>query len=83
MRVLRRTFLRGRRLSAPFSSSATAALPSTASESANLLEQGRAFARRCPLATPLGDYEFWFSTAANRARFAADPWKFAPKYGGF
>ena len=36
-----------------------------------------------PLATPLGDYEFWFSTAANRARFASDPWKFAPKYGGF
>ena len=36
-----------------------------------------------PLATPLGDYEFWFATAANKARFAADPWKFAPKYGGF
>ena len=34
-------------------------------------------------AKSLGSYEFWFSSAANAAKFAADPWKFAPKYGGF
>ena len=27
--------------------------------------------------------EFWFSSAANRDAFAADPWSYAPKYGGF
>ena len=32
---------------------------------------------------PLGQYEFWFASAANKATFAADPWKYAPKYGGF
>ena len=32
---------------------------------------------------PLGSYEFWFQSGANKAKFAADPWKFAPKYGGF
>mmetsp|Transcript_15630 Transcript_15630/g.17375 ORF Transcript_15630/g.17375 Transcript_15630/m.17375 type:complete len:179 (-) Transcript_15630:27-563(-) len=28
-------------------------------------------------------YEFWFSTPANMALFKANPWKYAPKYGGF
>ena len=28
-------------------------------------------------------YEFWFSTAQNRDKFAADPWKYAPKNGGY
>ena len=28
-------------------------------------------------------HEFWFASAANRDKFAADPWKFAPKFGGF
>ena len=28
-------------------------------------------------------YEFWFSTAQNRDTFAADPWKYAPKNGGY
>ena len=32
---------------------------------------------------PLGAYEFWFASAANKAKFAADPWAYAPKYGGF
>jgi len=30
-----------------------------------------------------GTYQFWFSNESNRAKFAADPWRFAPKYGGF
>lgn len=29
------------------------------------------------------DYEFWFSSAANKAAFAADPWRYAPAWGGF
>ena len=33
--------------------------------------------------TPLGPFEFWFHSAANRARFQADPWKYAPRWGGF
>jgi hypothetical protein len=28
------------------------------------------------------DYEFWFSTAANAAKFATDPWKYIPQFGG-
>ena len=31
----------------------------------------------------LGDYEFWFANEANKEKFAADPWKYSPKYGGF
>ena len=27
--------------------------------------------------------EFWFSTEANKALFVADPWKYAPRWGGF
>ena len=30
-----------------------------------------------------GEYEFWFQNEANRGRFALDPWRYAPKYGGF
>jgi hypothetical protein len=26
---------------------------------------------------------FWFASAANAAAFAADPWRYAPAYGGF
>jgi hypothetical protein len=33
--------------------------------------------------TELGPWEFWFSSEANRARFEADPWKYAPRWGGF
>jgi hypothetical protein len=33
--------------------------------------------------SPRFTYEFWFSTAENRDKFAADPWKYAPKYGGW
>ena len=28
-------------------------------------------------------YNFWFASSAHRDAFAADPWAFAPKYGGF
>jgi len=28
-------------------------------------------------------YQFWFSTAKNRDLFLADPWKYAPAWGGF
>ena len=28
-------------------------------------------------------YTFYFKDAANRDAFSADPWSFAPKYGGF
>ena len=31
----------------------------------------------------LDGYTFLFSSAANRALFEADPWKYAPAYGGF
>lgn len=34
-------------------------------------------------ATELGPWEFWFDSEANRARFEADPWKYAPRWGGF
>ena len=27
--------------------------------------------------------EFWFSSAANAATFQADPWTYAPRWGGF
>ena len=33
--------------------------------------------------SPRFEYEFWFANAANRDLFAADPWRYAPKYGGF
>ena len=33
--------------------------------------------------SPRFTYQFWFSTAGNRDAFAADPWKYAPKNGGF
>ena len=26
---------------------------------------------------------FWFVSAGNRDAFAADPWRYAPQYGGF
>mmetsp|Transcript_19260 Transcript_19260/g.32238 ORF Transcript_19260/g.32238 Transcript_19260/m.32238 type:complete len:220 (-) Transcript_19260:1608-2267(-) len=28
-------------------------------------------------------YQFWFSSKSNLQKFAADPWKYAPKFGGF
>jgi YHS domain-containing protein len=30
-----------------------------------------------------GNYSFYFSTEDNKALFDNDPWKYAPKYGGF
>ena len=33
--------------------------------------------------SPRFNHSFWFSSAANRDAFAADPWRYAPKYGGF
>ena len=35
-----------------------------------------------PKADP-ANYTFWFASESNRAAFAADPWRFAPKFGGF
>jgi len=31
----------------------------------------------------IGDYHFHFVSEENAAKFKADPWKYAPKYGGF
>merc|ERR1711981_71689 len=31
----------------------------------------------------LNGYTFHFKSAANQAKFAADPWKYAPAWGGF
>ena len=28
-------------------------------------------------------FEFYFKDSANRDAFAAEPWNYAPKYGGF
>ena len=33
--------------------------------------------------SPRFTYEFWFTSEANKEKFIADPWKYAPKYGGF
>lgn len=33
--------------------------------------------------SPRFNHTFWFSSAANRDTFAADPWKYAPRFGGF
>jgi hypothetical protein len=33
--------------------------------------------------SPRFAHEFWFKDAANKAKFEGDPWKYAPKYGGF
>eukprot|EP00039_Didymoeca_costata_P004790 m.76110 g.76110 ORF g.76110 m.76110 type:complete len:94 (-) comp12543_c1_seq5:402-683(-) len=30
-----------------------------------------------------GNYTFHFANEKNREAFAQDPWKYAPKYGGF
>jgi len=29
------------------------------------------------------NFTFWFKNAANKATFEADPWKYAPQWGGF
>jgi len=31
----------------------------------------------------VGDYRFLFSSEENKKAFSEDPWKYAPKYGGF
>lgn len=31
----------------------------------------------------IGDYRFHFKSEENKNKFAADPWQYAPKYGGF
>ena len=31
----------------------------------------------------LANYTFQFATASNKAKFDADPWQYAPRYGGF
>eukprot|EP00299_Pterocystis_sp_00344_P012891 c6251_g1_i2.p1 GENE.c6251_g1_i2~~c6251_g1_i2.p1 ORF type:complete len:192 (+),score=25.68 c6251_g1_i2:264-839(+) len=31
----------------------------------------------------LAGYDFWFRSAENLAKFQADPWKYAPRCGGF
>ena len=28
-------------------------------------------------------YQFWFATQSNLDKFSQDPWKYAPKFGGF
>ena len=33
--------------------------------------------------TPRFKHEFWFVSGDNRDKFASDPWKYAPKNGGF
>ena len=33
--------------------------------------------------SPRFTYEFWFKNGENRDKFAVDPWKYAPKNGGF
>jgi len=33
--------------------------------------------------SPRFTYQFWFKTAQNRDTFATDPWKYAPKNGGY
>mmetsp|Transcript_89440 Transcript_89440/g.158754 ORF Transcript_89440/g.158754 Transcript_89440/m.158754 type:complete len:227 (-) Transcript_89440:151-831(-) len=35
------------------------------------------------LATSTGNYTFWFASEENRAAFAGNPWKYAPRFGGF
>lgn len=36
-----------------------------------------------PSGDVIGDYHFHFASEENAAKFKADPWKYAPKYGGF
>lgn len=31
----------------------------------------------------LANYTFYFKDSSNKAKFDADPWKFAPRFGGF
>jgi YHS domain-containing protein len=31
----------------------------------------------------LNGYSYWFKTADNKAKFEADPWTYAPVWGGF
>jgi hypothetical protein len=31
----------------------------------------------------VGNYTFHFANETNRATFAADPWKYVPRWGGF
>lgn len=31
----------------------------------------------------LNGYAFWFKTASNRDKFQANPWTYAPAWGGF
>ena len=31
----------------------------------------------------LNGYSFYFKNAANQGKFTADPWKYAPAWGGF
>ena len=33
--------------------------------------------------SPRFTYEFWFKNTENRDKFAVNPWKYAPKNGGF
>jgi hypothetical protein len=33
--------------------------------------------------SPRFTHEFWFKNEDNRGKFAADPWKYAPKNGGY
>jgi hypothetical protein len=33
--------------------------------------------------TSVGNYTFWFASEANKVKFVADPWKYAPRWGGF
>jgi hypothetical protein len=33
--------------------------------------------------SPRFQYEFWFKNQANKDKFAVNPWKYAPKNGGF
>lgn len=41
----------------------------------------KAFARN--LTSDGYGFEFWFESAANADAFENDPWKYAPKWGGF
>jgi len=31
----------------------------------------------------LNNFTFWFKTAGNQEKFVADPWRYAPIFGGF
>ena len=61
----------------------SASVLGTADHAHNLTSQDCASSEHPGACVDRFNSEFWFASEDHRIQFASDPWKYAPRYGGF